>query len=796
MIEGRKTVSGLRLSAILLGSTFLSLAAAEAQEAGQGSAVTYDEIVVTAQKRAELISDVPMSITAASGDQLAKQRIHDTSELTRLVPSFSYQESNYGPPVFSIRGVGFLDYSVTSGPTVTAYIDQVPLPYSTMTRGATLDLERVEVLKGPQGTLFGQNSTGGAINYIAARPTKELAAGIDLSYGRYNEMIAGGFVSGPLTDRLRARLAVRHESMDGWQKSLTRPDDRLGGKEFYNGRLLIDWDASEDLTFQLNISGWQDKSDMPAGQLLAVIPQAPLTPRSAPYVEALAQSPIPRSLREADWDGDKEFERNNKFYMFSLRGDWQVTDEIAVTSITAYSHMTTHQPIDVDGSAVSNFAFLRQDGLLKSFSEELRISGDMGALRWMIGGNYQRQTANEFQLLDNTGSQGALDLTPFAPVLGADRGKIWFWDLSSYINNQRPISKSVFASVDYLVTDQVTVRASARYNDERRRFNGCLADGGASETEEFDPIRDAFAALSEALTGIPAPIGPFGCLTLNDMTLQPGLVRSSLNEDNFSWRAGVDWKPNPDTLLYVTIAKGYKAGSFTVIPSILASQLDPVTQESILSYEAGFKASFAQRRVQLTGAAFYYDYKDKQLLNYVDTPFGRLPKLINFPKSKVTGFELEATVYPVEGLRMSGGVTYLSSKVKEDPASGVVDPLGNRAPFVGQAFPNTPKWQGVGDAEYSFPVGNDFTMFVGGTVTARSRSYANFGELAPFIIPSYALIDLRGGVESADGKWRAQLYGQNITDKWYWVNVFITTDALVKTPAMGATYGLSLSYRY
>jgi iron complex outermembrane receptor protein len=793
-LKRQKVISQARLSALLLGASVWPLMAANAQDVSRESTV-YDEIVVTAQKRDERISDVPMSITAASGEQLMKQRIFETSQLTKLVPGFAYQVSNYGPPIFSIRGVGFIDYSVTSGPTVTAYIDQVPLPYSTMTRGATLDLERVEVLKGPQGTLFGQNSTGGAINYIAARPTETLEAGVDLSYGRYNEVIAGGFISGPLSDKVRARLVGRHEYMDGWQKSLTRPEDRQGKKRFYNGRLLVDWDAAEDLKFQLNISGWQDQSDIPAGQLMAVIPQAPLTVRSAPFVEELAMSPLPTRLREADWDPDKDFQRNNKFYLFSLRGDWQINDDVALTSITAYSHMTTHQPIDVDGSAVSNFSFLRQDGLLKSFSQELRLSGEVGPVLWMIGGNYQHQTANEFQLLDNAGSQGALDLTPFAFALEPELAKVWFWDLSSYLNNQRPISKSVFGSIDYSVTDQVTLRASARYNDERRRFNGCLADGGGEQTEDFDPIRDAFAALSTALTGVPVTIEPFGCLTFSDATLMPALVQTSLNEDNFSWRVGVDWKLNPDTLLYVTVAKGYKAGSFTVIPSILASQLEPVTQESLLSYEAGFKLSAAERRVQLSGAAFYYDYTDKQFLNYVDTPFGRLPKLINFPKSRVWGLELETTLYPVDGLRMSGGVTYVSSKVKKDPASGVVDPLGNAVPFVGQAFPNTPKWQGVGDAEYNFPMGNNANLFIGGTLSVRSKSYANFGELPQFILPSYALIDLRGGIESADGKWRAQLYGNNITNKWYWQNVFITTDALVKTPAMGATYGLALSYR-
>lgn len=752
------------------------------------------EIIVTAQKRNERLIDVPMSITAASGDQLSKQGISDTAALTKLVPGFTYQQSNYGTPIFTIRGVGYIDYSVTAGPTVTAYIDQVPLPYSVMTRGATLDLERVEVLKGPQGTLFGQNSTGGAVNYIAAKPTDELRAGVDLGYGSYNEVIAGAFVSGPLTDTLRARLAVRSEYMDGWQKSLTRPGDTLGRKRFYNGRLLVDWDPTDDVKFELNMSAWQDRSDMLASQLMAVIPQNALNPRTAPYLALLSQSPIPDSLREADWDADKDFKRNDKFYLFSLRGDWTISENVTLTSLTSYSHATTRHPVDVDGSAFNNFSWLRQDGLLKSFNQELRLSGDAGPVKWMIGGNYQNQTAKEYQLLDSRGSQTTLDLSFLAPVIGP-AGRIYVWDLSAYYNNQRPISKSVFGSLEVAVSDQLTLRASGRYNKEKRRFNGCLADAGEEQSAEFDPIRDAFALLSSVLSGSPTTIASFGCLTFNDATAKPELVRRSLNEDNFSWRVGADWKPDRDTLIYATVSKGYKAGGFTILPSIFASQLDPVTQESLLAYEAGVKLSLADRRLQLSGAGFYYDYSDKQLLGYAETAFGRLPKLINFPKSSVKGFEVEATVLPVEGLRITGGVSHLVSRVKVDPSLAIT-PLGTPTTFVGEPFPNTPKWQAVGDAEYSFPVTSDINLFLGGAVSHRSSSNANFGELPQFTLNAYTLVDLRGGAESSDGKWRLQAYGRNITNKWYWNNVFITTDALAKAPAIGATYGVSLSYRY
>ncbi len=197
---------------------------ANTQSTAGGGSQDLAEVIVTAEKRTERLADVPLSITAATGDQLIKQGVNDPADLEKVVPGFTYRLSQNGTPVSHIRGVGFYDEQVAVAPAVTIYIDQVPLPYGRMTEGASLDLERVEVLKGPQGTLFGQNSTGGAVNYIAAKPTSSFAAGGDLAYGRFNEVDVGGFVSGPVATGLNARLAVRSETRDDWQVSNTRND--------------------------------------------------------------------------------------------------------------------------------------------------------------------------------------------------------------------------------------------------------------------------------------------------------------------------------------------------------------------------------------------------------------------------------------------------------------------------------------------------------------------------------------------------------------------------------------------
>jgi iron complex outermembrane recepter protein len=251
------------------------------------------EIMVTAQKRSERLTDVPLSVTAVSADQLAKQGIEDPGDLEKIVPGFTYRLSQNGTPIFQIRGIGFYDEQVAVSPTVTIYVDQVPLPYGRMTEGAALDLERVEVLKGPQGTLFGQNATAGAVNYIAAKPTDKFAAGVDLDYGRFNAVSAGAFVSGPLAEGLEARFVFKSETRGDWQINRAG-DDTLGHRDFQTARLLLDWQPTAALKLEFNLNGWLDKSDTQMGQArdyLPVSPFPPLTPQTAQTAAGLTSYP-------------------------------------------------------------------------------------------------------------------------------------------------------------------------------------------------------------------------------------------------------------------------------------------------------------------------------------------------------------------------------------------------------------------------------------------------------------------------------------------------------------------------
>ena len=273
--------------------------AAEAAETSAGpTAVT--EVIVTAQKRQENIQNVGMSIQAATGDKLTQMGIHDTESLSKIVPGFQFTPTYYGTNVFTIRGVGFQDTSLAGSPTVTVYLDEMPIPFSALTNGATLDLQRVEVLKGPQGTLYGNNATGGAINYIANKPTDTFQAGADLSYGTFNDTDISGYVSGPVADGLDVRLALRHDESGAWQKSYgPQPSESQGGKDFTNGRFSVLWKPNDRFKALLTLNGWQDKGWDQNGQLFGIAELSTL----APLAPAIANFPLaPHNDQAADWN--------------------------------------------------------------------------------------------------------------------------------------------------------------------------------------------------------------------------------------------------------------------------------------------------------------------------------------------------------------------------------------------------------------------------------------------------------------------------------------------------------------
>lgn len=777
----------------------LSPSLAHAQEAVNEEG----EIIVTANKREQSINKVGLAITALSGDTLKNQNIVSLSDLANSIPGLSYSPSATQTPVYTLRGVGFYETSLAAYPTTSVYVDQVPLSFPALSTHANFDLERVEVLKGPQGTLFGQNSTGGAINFVAAKPTSSFEMGGDLSYGRFNRVQGNAYVSGPLTDTLRARLAVTGAHADDWQKSYTR-NDKLGEVSYYAARLLLDWEPVETVSVEVNLNGWRDQSDPQAPQYQTLLSQSPST-----TVQALRDFPFaPFDARAADWTPSTRPHADNRLLQGSARINWDVADNITVTSISSYVDYKPDQGFETDGTVLMADDFIVDRGRIKSFSQEVRVANKpSAALRWVIGGNYEKSQVYEYQL------QTFSDIST-APIFGYTGAYIY--------SDQHMRNYAFFANAEYDLSDQITVKGGARYTNARRTAATCTGDpGDGTFAAAFDGLANAiqlgfFPVAGFTPTGVPvAPIG-LGCAPLDNTTLDgspatylPGEFRATLKENNVSWRAGVDYKLSSSALLYVNVAKGYKAGSFPIASAATFEQFLPVTQESLLSYEAGFKLSALDRRLQITGAGFYYDYKDKQLRSkIVDPIFGVLDALDNIPKSRMIGAELDMTFTPVPGLVLGASGSILDSKVTKyvglSTAGGPVD-------YKGSAIPYTPKYQLRLSADYKWQMGS-VEPFVGVAYSTRSKAFANIGaarglvltsdfasSVAPedtYTIPSYSLLDLRAGASFDDGRWRVTVFGKNVFDKYYVTNIFTDYDTIARFAGQPATYGVTVAFKF
>lgn len=781
------------------------------QEGNAGSSTPQlDTIVVTANKRSQSADTVGMAITALTGEQLNALSVNDLTGLTKVDPSVAIAQGNWGGVTYQIRGVGYNDFSLAASPTVSVYTDQVPYAYPDMSKGATFDVERVEILKGPQGTLFGQNSTGGAVNYIAAKPTDRLRAGFDGTYARFNATDFSGFVSGPLSSTIRARLAFRVDEGGAWQESYTRRDS-LGDKDAKFGRLIVDWTPTDRFDLSVNMNGWIDRSQTQAGQLQGAYLG---NPKYAQDVLTEVDAPVaPQNARAADWLAGTHPADDEHYYQGSARAEYRVSDQLGFTYLGTFEHYRQNDLQEPEG--MDNALYLLQGGTVRSTAHELRAAGRLlaGRLHWLVGGSYADNRTREQQLEDVGGTTSGYSLTPLT-------GGVPF---ASFINASvdDSVSKAGFGNLEFHPTALFGLHAGLRFTQTNISHGGCTRDDGDG-VMAFS-ITAYEAHLLHGVGVIPAVAG--GCTTFDSINpnnlYHPTYTLQSLNQNNVSWRMGLDFTPDADTLIYGTVSKGYKAGSFPTLAAIFNSALLPVTQESVLAYEAGLKRHMLDGRLAVDADVFYYDYADKQLeMRRLEGVFGLLNTLINIPRSREIGAELAVEALPFSGLRLTFHGTYLDAVVTRQ-AIGYNPFSTTPIDLKGESFPNTPKWSVNGDSEYTWGVGASHAAFVGldaryqsanqgefGSYQAAAAGYVNTPSLLNVTVPSvqpgslltvndaYAVMDIRAGLMTDDGHWRLRAFVNNVTNRYYWNQSRLAGDAVVRFAALPRIYGMSVQYRY
>jgi outer membrane receptor protein involved in Fe transport len=454
------------------------------------------------------------------------------------------------------------------------------------------------------------------------------------------------------------------------------------------------------------------------------------------------------------------------------------------------------------GTALNDLDITSDHADAVSATQELRLAGTAGdnLLRWVVGANYEHTTVDESVNL----------LFP-----DVSTGAIQGFSADSYESDQRMSNSAGFGNLEYDLTGRLTLRGGARFTRaDRSASNETIPTPGYVEPFPGSPgltnllnvvWADVYTpTFCPGVTYVPIVSG--NSVSIDPATCRTGRYQAALDQDNVSWNIGTNFKATSDVLLYATIAKGYKAGSFPEVSAALTSQYAPVTQESVLDYELGFKARLAEGHLALDGATFHYDYTNKQLRGKtVDPLFGELDALVNVPKSEVTGAELELNASPIVGLDIRIAATYLDSKVQRydgivgvtHDAEGLAFPI--RSSFQGVELPFSPKFQGSGSVSFVFPVSVSHQAFVGASVAAQTKSYGSL-QLAPqdvadATINPYAILNLNAGYKAASDKWRVTLWGTNVTDKFYWTNALRSYDTHVRYTGRPAEFGISVSCR-
>lgn len=774
----------MKINAITKGLPFLAVSTIALSVHLHSHAAVIEEVIVTAQKREQSLNDVGLAVSVLSGEALTEKGIASLEDIALAVPGLSFTKSGTDTPVYTLRGVGFYESTLSAYPDVSVYIDESPLPFPVLTNHIAFDIQRLEVLKGPQGTLFGNNATGGALNFIAAKPTDEFEGNVTAGYSRFDRVELQGFVSGPMGDKLRGRLAVKSVNAGPWQEGYTI-DAENGEEDTRALRGILEWLPTDKLTLQTMINLWYDKGEPQAPQYSQYRANLP-----GVYTPVEDHPTAPEDNRSADFTDSLGLRKDNALRHFSLRADYALSEDVTFTSLSTYIDYDHFLVYDGDGVPQRNFDVPEIIGEISSISQEIRFTGSYeDTIDWVLGANYSNDKAADDYLLDFSVSTVSVAF----PLEG----------YSGYYSDQEMENWALFANAEYVLND-FTFKSGLRYTESERTMEGCNYDvPGGGNAELFEGLSNDVIRPGLGLPPAPeeAAVAPGACHTLDtagilgaDPTGLPGKHRAMLEEDNVSWKLGVDWRASSNTLFYANLTKGYKAGSLPALASSTNEQLKPVEQESVLSVEAGVKATLLDGSMQLNSAVFHYDYKEKQLRSKLNDPiFGVLDTLVNVPETTVQGIEMDLSYRPTEGLSLYTSLIWLDAEIDEYEG---LNGQGMPGDFSGSDVPYTPDTQVTIGASYEWSLGNGMYAVAGADWTYRSETTAVIGGSEAYDIDSYALLNVRAGVKSEDGTWSVMAWGKNVTDEYYWTNVTSYYDTIARYTGQPTTYGITVSYNF
>lgn len=734
-------------------------------------AQTLEEIVVTAQKREQNLQDVGIAVTAFSGDQIQKLGFTNTTDVVSMTPGLNYTVPNAESSQinFFLRGVGLNDFADANENPVAVYVDDVYRPAMGGLSFQLFDMERVEVLRGPQGSLFGRNTTGGLVHFLSKRPTDELDGYLSLTGASNGQFKFEGALGGPIGETVSGRLSVATNTHDGYTDNRgTGPDYNETDAKAVRGQLLFtpseNFDALVTAYYSDNdaaVGAWQHQ----ATRLDANAESVPLGANDQDtsvdcnadgMLDMGDQRPAPGTdcFGYRDTDGDPfagEYDRDGKVEVetsgISLKADWDLEFAL-LTSITAFQTVDRLQTEDTEAGP---FPLIQPTFTAETdtFTQELRISGESDTRRWLAGLYYFSNDVDGNYLLD---------LTNLGFV---------FFD-ANY--TQDTDSLALFGQVEFDLSDQWTFIVGARV---------------ASEEKELDYLSLETSGFFTDIVGLPTNVAfDFDTASVGDL--------AEHDNTSFSGKVQLDWKPNDDLLIYGSVSQGTKSAGFNVgfldetfLFASNTSDTIPFDEETLTSLEVGFKSTLGGGNTRLNGSAFYYDYSDFQTFR-----FELLNQVIFNTDAEVTGFELELQSSPAEGLDLAFGLSVLDATAENIPS-----PLGGVRDRDMVAAPDLAANALI---RYQWPAFNGH-LAVQAWANYQDEIFYDIQNVPVSLEDGYTVSNLRVSYTSDDERWQLAAFVHNLSDEEYLSYTFDFTGTFgFNQQAYGAPRwsGVTLQYNF
>ena len=694
-------------------------------DAASGDHGPLREIVVTATRRAEPAQNVGIALTAVSGRLTHSLRVEQPLDLALVDPSLSTMNAQTdGTPLFLLRGIGLDDFNNNNSSGVGIYQDGVFASFPGFLTDTLYDVGRVEILKGPQGTLYGKNTDGGAINIISAQPTARFGGYVEIGYSRWNTVDLTSAVSGPLNDRVNARLAGTMTTQgEGYQTDLGT-GQRYGKLHRGGARALFDIRLDDTTSLNLNFHWVYDHS----------VPSSPSTPN----VEALIPpEPFPTAgLMDSPPGGTLVRVGGLPLYKHEVGGGAAATlkadfASFTLTSISAYDYFTDHSLDNYDGypAADNNWTKNFQQWQM---SQEIRLTSKTGGpVDWIVGAIYSQNWYRNRDALDWTFVYGlATYMTQQGLAITAE----------NFVQRQR--SSGVYANVDTHLSPRLTLVTGLRYSHDQTAFDGVT----------IDPT----GLLTYAANNFTGPIVPDTVLAALD---------ESRSNQNVSYRVGLDYHPRPEVLLYGSVASGYKAGIYYGQPAQVQVDWGYVQPETNLTSELGVKSRFLGDSVQWDMDVFDSEIRNRQSsLSLWAGPVGTQPLIAglgNVPRSRIDGVEAEIDWRPVRGFELHLAATRLDARVTRtltnDNGLALFTPVR-----VGQMLPDAPSFAWSYIVHYEHPLSAKLIAFVQANDRFVTAIHPYLGD--PTTFGRGHDMGARIGIRDPAAHWHASLWSTNLTD--------------------------------